>query len=455
MKILIVGAGYVGLVTGACFAEMGHQVICLDIDPKKIESLQIGKVPIYEPGLEELIIRNVNAGRLSFTTDYKKGVENALFCFLAVPTPSDEEGSCDVKHVLEAAKDIAQFMNGYKIVVVKSTVPVGTSKLVVQKIEETLVKRDSQLRFDVVSNPEFLKEGDAIGDFMKPDRIVIGLENDKVEKLMRELYKPFNLSRDRILVMDIASSEMTKYASNAMLASRISFMNELSHVCENLGADIQKVRLGMGADHRIGYAFLYSGAGFGGSCFPKDIKALRATAKKTGSPTQLLDAIETVNTRQKKVLYSKIRNYFSSKDGLQGKKLAIWGLAFKPGTDDLREAPSVVLIQDLLNAGVHLRIFDPVAMENAKKIFGDHVFIEWCKDEQEAAFGTDGIVLVTEWKQFRFVDFPALLPHMRGSVFFDGRNQYHPEEMQEYGFDYFSIGRKPFLKKALSEKTAI
>ncbi len=453
MKILVVGTGYVGLVTGACFAEMGHHVICLDIDHEKIHQLRAGKVPIFEPGLEEIVTRNVQAGRLFFTTDYAEGVSSALVCFIAVSTPASEDGSADMSYVKQCAEQIAMKMNGYKIIVNKSTVPVGTVQVVTQTINETLLKRGVQYEFDVISNPEFLKEGDAINDFMKPDRIVIGVENARGGALMQELYAPFNLSHDRILIMDPLSAEMTKYAANAMLASRISFMNEMAGICEKVGADITKVRKGIGSDKRIGYSFLYAGAGYGGSCFPKDIKALCAMAEKHAYDTPLLDAIEAVNATQKELIGNKILHYFSEK--VSGKVIAIWGLSFKPGTDDMREAPSLVLIRFLLESGAYVRLFDPVAMPKAKKMFKKSPQICWCQDEFEAAQGADAIALMTEWKQFRFVDFEKILPTMRGQAFFDGRNQYHPEEMAAKGFDYISIGQPVALASAeIIEKQA-
>jgi UDPglucose 6-dehydrogenase len=450
VKILVVGTGYVGLVTGACFAEMGHHVICLDIDREKIEKLKVGVVPIYEPGLEELVKRNAEAGRLEFTTDYTYGVTSSLVCFIAVSTPAAEEGAADLSYVECAAQQIAEKMDGYKIIVNKSTVPVGSAHLVFGIVSNVLKQRGALHEFDVVSNPEFLKEGDAINDFMKPDRIVIGTDNPRVAALMVELYAPFNLNHDRLLVMDPCSAEMTKYAANAMLATRISFMNEIAGLCERLGADISLVRKGIGSDHRIGYAFLYAGAGFGGSCFPKDVKALKATACDLGYPTPLLDAVEEVNVCQKELLGKKIEAYYSDKGGLEGKEFAIWGLSFKPGTDDMREAPALVLIRYLLKQGAFVRLFDPVAMQRAKTILKKSPQITWCRSEYEAAVGADGIALVTEWKQFRFVDFNQILPKLKGRAFFDGRNQYHPKEMAAKGFDYFSIGQAPAFTAPLT-----
>lgn len=445
MKILVVGAGYVGLVTGACFAEMGHHVICLDIDQEKVQKLKESVIPIYEPGLEEIVKRNMQAGRLEFTTDYAYGVDHALFCFIAVSTPTSATGAADLTYVQQAAKQIAEHMQGYKIIVNKSTVPVGTAKMVSDIVAATLKKKRCNYEYDVVSNPEFLKEGDAVNDFMKPDRIVIGTDNPRVAALMEELYAPFNLNHDRLIIMDPASSEMTKYAANAMLASRISFMNEIAGICEKVGADISLVRKGIGSDQRIGYAFLYAGAGYGGSCFPKDVQALIATARDLEYSTSLLDAVEQVNARQKELLGEKISAYFAPKGGLSGKTIAIWGLAFKPGTDDMREAPSLVLIRHLLKKGAYLRLYDPVAMQKAKTILKKSPQITWCRNEFEAAEGADAIALLTEWKQFRFVDFCQILPKLKGNAFFDGRNQYVPKEMAAKGFDYFSIGQPSAL----------
>lgn len=442
MDILVVGSGYVGLVTGACFAEMGHHVTCLDIDKEKIENLKKGIIPIYEPGLEELVKRNVQANRLTFTTDYTSAVKRATVCFLAVPTPMGQDGACDLTFVFQAAGQIASVMTEYKVIVSKSTVPVGTCFKIKQIVQETLEDLGLQIDFDVVSNPEFLKEGDAIHDFMKPDRIVLGVDNAHVEAIMKELYTPFNLNHDRIIVMDVLSSEMTKYAANAMLATRISFMNEISGLCEHLGADITKIRKGIGADKRIGNDFLYAGIGYGGSCFPKDIRALRKTAIDLGYKLHLVDAVDHVNERQKRSIASKIATYFHNH--LEGKTIAVWGLAFKPGTDDLREAPSLLLVEELARAGANLRLFDPVAMEKAKQLPQLAPYekqITWCYDEKESAKGADGIALVTEWKQFRFLDFPEILSQMKGRAFFDGRNQYHREEMALKGFDYISIGQ--------------
>ena len=440
MKLLIVGSGYVGLVTGACFAEMGHHVVCLDINRTKIASLQQGFIPIYEPGLEELVRRNAQANRLSFTTDYATAVAESQVCFITVDTPVTPEGDADLQYVRNVAKSIAEHMNDYRLIVNKSTVPIGTAREVARIIRDTLEKRRLSLDFDVVSNPEFLKEGNAIQDFMKPDRVVIGSESDKSTQIMKEIYAPFMLNHERMIVMDIASAELTKYAANAMLATRISFMNELAGLCEHIGADINKVRKGIGADNRIGNSFLYAGPGFGGSCLPKDIRALHNYARKQQHPLTLVEAVEAINQRQKMLLGKKIHFYYASRSGLEGKTIAILGLAFKPDTDDMREAPSLVLIQQLLKAGCDLRLYDPIASDNARKLLGTQSSITWCTNELDAAKGADAVALVTEWKQFRLLDFPALRSTMRGNAFFDGRNQYIPAEMAQHGFDYICIG---------------
>ncbi len=444
LRILVIGTGYVGLVTGSCFAEMGHYVTCLDIDKEKIESLKKGIIPIYEPGLKELVERNSKAGRIEFSTDYEKAVNENLVCFLAVPTPQEEDGSCDLKYVIKAAKQLASYMQSYKVIVNKSTVPVGTSLKVTEAVNQVLNDRNISIDFDCVSNPEFLKEGDAINDFMKPDRIILGVDNKNVENIMRELYAPFNVKDDRILVMDVLSSEMTKYAANAMLATRISFMNELSGLCEIVGADITKIRKGIGMDKRIGTDFLYAGIGYGGSCFPKDIKALKKTGLDNSYEMNLIESIDKVNEKQKRVLAKKISKYFHERGGLRGKTIAIWGLAFKPATDDLREAPSLLIIEELLLHGAYLKLFDPVAIEKAKQlpiIKNNRDQIEFCQNEFDAANGSHAIALVTEWKQFRFVDFKRIRNSMKGCAFFDGRNQYSKIEMSQKGFDYISIGQ--------------
>lgn len=440
MQILMVGTGYVGLVTGVCFAEMGHTVICLDIDAKKIENLNKGIVPIYEPGLDEIIKRNVQQKRLRFTTDYAAAVASSFVCFIAVPTPSLKDGGCDTRYVETAARQIASHMTDYRIIVNKSTVPVGTAAHVKIVIQEELEKNGLSIPFDVVSNPEFLKEGAAVQDCLKPDRIIIGSDHSKPAEILKEIYSSFTISHDKILIMDTLSAEMTKYAANAMLATRISFMNEIADICKRVGANVNEVRKGIGSDSRIGYSFLYPGAGYGGSCFPKDVRALISTAKQVGAEPLLLQASDEVNNRQKKILAKKMSHYFDSRGGLKGKTIAIWGLSFKPDTDDMREAPSLSLIEYLLREGVNLRLFDPVALNNAKKILGSHPSLTWCADEFDAATGAHAIALLTEWKQFRVVDFKPVQKKMKGIAIFDGRNQYKPLDMKSKGFDYISIG---------------
>lgn len=447
MQILMVGTGYVGLVTGSCFAEMGHSVICLDIDVKKIEQLNQGIIPIYEPGLAEIVKRNVLQKRLQFTTDYRVAVGSSQICFIGVATPSRADGSCDTQYVEMAARQIASHMSEYRVIVNKSTVPVGTAARITKVIEEELKKRGVSIPFDVLSNPEFLKEGAAVQDCLKPDRIIIGSERAKPAEMLREIYSAFTLNRDKILMMDTLSAEMTKYASNAMLATRISFMNEIADICKRVGANVNEVRKGMGADTRIGYSFLYPGAGYGGSCFPKDIRALISIAKEAGAEPFLLEAANEVNNRQKKILAKKMIHYFTQRGGLKGKTIAIWGLSFKPDTDDMREAPSLNLIESLLKQGAILRLFDPIAMNNAKKILGDHAALTWCTDEFDAATGAHAIALLTEWKQFRVVDFNPIRQKMRGIAIFDGRNQYKPLDMQSKGFDYISIGVPDHLQR--------
>ncbi len=439
MKIVILGTGYVGLVTGACFAEMGHTVVCYDIDTVKIDNLQKGFIPIYEPGLEELICRNRKAGRLSFNTDLASAMKECTICIIAVPTPSAPDGSCDLSYVLAAARSIALHMSQYCVIITKSTVPVGTSKKIREAVETHL---PHPLSFDVVSNPEFLKEGAAVSDCMKPDRLIIGCESEKAAQIMKELYKGFTLNHDRIFFMDPASAEMTKYVANAMLATRISFMNEMAGLCEKLGANIHAVRQGIGSDHRIGYHFLYAGVGYGGSCFPKDIHALEAMARSVGYSTPILHAVDSVNETQKHVLANKMRAYFKTRGGIRDKTIAIWGLSFKPDTDDVREAPAFTLIEELLSQGARLRLYDPVAIPKARaKIARPQINqITWCIDEYHAAENSDAIALLTEWKQFRFVNLDKILDKMEGKAFFDGRNQYRKEDMSLKGFHYFGIG---------------
>lgn len=455
MELLVIGAGYVGLVSGSCLAEMGHHVTCLDINQDKIDRLNNGEIPIYEPGLEEMVRRNVKAGRLCFSNDYAKAVSRSVVCFIAVDTPVTPQGYANLQYVHSVARSVAEHMDGYRVIVNKSTVPVGTAKEVSATIREILEKRGVDFDFDVVSNPEFLKEGNAIQDFMKPDRVIIGSDSPRAMSLMKEIYSPFMLSHERLIGMDIASAEMTKYAANAMLATRISFMNELAGFCELTGADINKVRKGIGADKRIGYSFLYAGSGFGGSCLPKDIRALRSHALSLGYKMELIDAVESVNLRQKHVLGNKIVNYFNDHDldgqGLNGKTIGILGLAFKPDTDDMREAASLVLIQQLLQAGANVRLFDPVSMDNARKHLPDTPSIVWCENELDVGTGSNALALITEWKQFRFLDFAELLSRMKGKAFFDGRNQYNPIEMAKRGFDYISIGQAPLLAEMVSQ----
>lgn len=452
MDILVIGTGYVGLVTGTCMAEMGHHVICLDINEDKIEKLNQGIIPIYEPGLEEMVKRNIKSERLKFSTEYEESIQASLVCFICVDTPISDDGHANLQYVKNVASSIAKYMPGYRIIVNKSTVPVGTANLVESIIQETLEKRGVQIEFDVVSNPEFLKEGNAVNDFMKPDRVIIGASNERPVAAIQEIYSPFMLSHERLIIMDIASAEMTKYAANAMLATRISFMNELSCLCEKSGADINKVRKGVGSDKRIGYQFLYAGLGYGGSCLPKDVRALRMYAQELGCEMPLINAVETVNLRQKRLLGDKILEYFEN--DIKEKTIAILGLAFKPDTDDMREAPSLVLIEQLIEAQAKLKVFDPVSMDNAKKVISYSPNIYFASNEMEAAKHADAIVLVTEWKQFRFLDFSTLKNIMKGHVFFDGRNQYQREEIVKRGFDYIGIGQKPLFAQDIALKTS-
>jgi UDPglucose 6-dehydrogenase len=439
MKITVFGSGYVGLVTGACLADVGNQVMCMDVDVEKIERLKQGIIPIYEPGLEEMIKDNREAGRLSFTTDVKEAVDFGLFQFIAVGTPPDEDGSADLRYVLAVAKSVAEHMDEYKIIVDKSTVPVGTADRVKQAVAEVLAQRDEPLEFDVVSNPEFLKEGSALDDFMKPDRIIIGTDNPRTAELLKALYAPFNRSRERVITMDIRSAELTKYAANAMLATKISFMNELANLAERLGADIEQVRHGIGSDSRIGYSFIYPGCGYGGSCFPKDVKALERTAKEMGYHAELLNAVENVNDRQKHRLFEKISAHYA--DGLQGKTFALWGLAFKPNTDDMREAPSRVLLEALIAAGATVRAYDPEALHEAKRIYGDKTGLQYCDKQTDTLNEADALVIVTEWKQFRSPDLEQLAHKLADRVIFDGRNMYEPKSVRHAGLQYYAIGR--------------
>lgn len=439
MKITIFGSGYVGLVTGACLAEVGNEVVCMDVDANKIRKLQEGIIPIYEPGLENMVKENQAEGRLRFTADVKEAVEHGLFQFIAVGTPPDEDGSADLQYVLAVAKSIGEYMNEYKVVVDKSTVPVGTADKVKATIQQTLEKLGKNVEFDVVSNPEFLKEGAALDDFMKPDRIVIGTDNPRTAELLKALYAPFNRSHERIIVMDVRSAELTKYAANAMLATKISFMNELANLAEFLGADIEHVRQGIGSDSRIGYSFIYPGCGYGGSCFPKDVKALERTAKQAGYHAELLNAVENVNNRQKQRLFEKIHAYYQG--NLQGKVFALWGLAFKPQTDDMREAPSRVLLEALIEAGASVQAYDPEALHEAQRLYDDLPGLTLCDDSREALQNADALVIVTEWKQFRSPDFVQLSAELRDKVIFDGRNMYDPSFVKRHGLSYYAIGR--------------
>ena len=438
MKIAIVGTGYVGLVSGACFAEMGVEVTCVDINEEKIKMLSEGKVPIYEPGLEEMVVRNFREGRLKFTTRLTDCLDEVEAVFSAVGTPPDEDGSADLSYVLQVAREVGQNMNHYVVLVTKSTVPVGTAQKVKAVIAEELAARKVEIEFDVASNPEFLKEGAAVKDFMSPDRVVVGVESERARKLMQRLYAPFMMTNNRILFTDIPSAEMIKYAANSMLATRISFMNDIANLCELVGADVNMVRKGIGADTRIGSKFLYPGCGYGGSCFPKDVKALIQTARQQGYEMRVLQAVEEVNERQKSVLFQKLSSHFGG--DLKGKTVALWGLAFKAETDDMREATSLVIIRQLLDAGCEVRVFDPVAMNECRRRLGDAV--TYAKDMYDAALGADALLLLPEWKQFRLPSWEVVRRTMNQPVVFDGRNIYDPEELRAGGFHYSSIGRQ-------------
>lgn len=437
MKIAIVGTGYVGLVSGTCFAEMGVDVTCVDVNKEKIERLQKGEVPIYEPGLDEMVLRNFREGRLHFTTELTSCLDEVEVVFSAVGTPPDEDGSADLSYVLAVAHEVGANMNHYLTVVTKSTVPVGTAKLVKAAIQEELDRRGVDIAFDVASNPEFLKEGAAIKDFMSPDRVVVGVESERAKALMTKLYSPFMLNNFRVIFTDIPSAEMIKYAANSMLATRISFMNDIANLCELVGADVNMVRKGIGADSRIGCKFLYPGCGYGGSCFPKDVKALIKTAEQNGYQMRVLKAVEEVNEAQKSVLFRKLNRHFDGQ--LSGKTIALWGLAFKAETDDMREATSLVTMRLLLDAGCRVRVFDPVAMNECRRRMGDRV--EYAKDMYDAALGADALILLTEWKQFRLPSWEVVRRSMNHAAVFDGRNIYSPEEMRQSGFYYESIGR--------------
>ncbi len=439
MKITIFGSGYVGLVTGACFAEVGNDVLCVDVDPRKVEMLRRGEIPIHEPGLDDLVRRNGESSRLHFTTDLAAGVAHGLFQFIAVGTPPDEDGSADLQHVRAVARSIGQHLDAYRVVVNKSTVPVGTADVVRDTIAAALAERGLEIPFSVVSNPEFLKEGAAIPDFMRPDRIIVGCDDHRATVQLRALYAPFNRNRDRLIEMDVRSAELTKYAANAMLATKISFMNEIANLAERLGADIEKVRVGIGADPRIGYHFIYPGCGYGGSCFPTDVKALEYTARSVHYEAALLQAVEAVNERQKNVLFAKLQHHFGAT--LRGRTLALWGLAFKPGTDDMREAPSRNLLEALWREGCAVRAYDPAAMTEARRIYGQRPDFELCAKPMDALTGADALVIVTEWSLFRSPDFDAIRRRLKQALIFDGRNLYDPDYMREAGFVYYAIGR--------------
>ena len=438
MNIAIVGTGYVGLVTGACFADTGVNVTCVDVDENKVEALKQGRVPIYEPGLDELVAKNYKAGRLKFTTSLEEVLNGQDVVFCAVGTPPDEDGSADLKYVLQVARTIGQHLNKYLVVVTKSTVPVGTASKIRNAINEELAKRGADVEFDVASNPEFLKEGSAIKDFMSPDRVVIGVDSDRAKAILTRLYKPFMVVNFRVIFMDIPSAEMTKYAANSMLATRISFMNDIANLCELVGADVNMVRAGIGSDNRIGRKFLYAGCGYGGSCFPKDVKALVKTASDCGYPMEVLQAVESVNERQKSILFRKLRRVFGD-EPLAGKTITLWGLAFKPETDDMREAPALVMIDLLKKAGCKVRAYDPIAMDECKRRVGDAV--TYCDNMYDALDGTEALLLLTEWKQFRLPDWNEVKRRMKRHLVIDGRNIFDAAEMTGYGFEYHCIGR--------------
>ena len=438
MRITIFGSGYVGLVTGACLADAGNHVVCVDVDERKTAMLQQGQMPIHEPGLDAVVKRNFDAGRLRFTTSAAEGVKHGQFQLIAVGTPPDEDGSADLRYVLAVARSIGEHMSEYKVVITKSTVPVGTADKVREAVKSSLAARKADVEFDTVSNPEFLKEGAAIADFMRPDRVIVGTDSARATEMMRALYEPFTHNRDRMIVMDVRSAELTKYAANAMLATKISFMNELANLAEHFGADIEDVRLGIGSDPRIGYAFIYPGAGYGGSCFPKDVQALKRSADEVGYDASILTAVESVNNRQKHVLFSKIKAHFGD---LRGKTIGLWGLAFKPNTDDMREAASRVLMEALWEAGAKVRAYDPVAMPECLRIYGERSDLKLCKSSPEVLEGADALAIVTEWREFRSPDFDAIKATLRTPAIFDGRNIYDPGRMARAGFSYYAIGR--------------
>jgi UDPglucose 6-dehydrogenase len=453
-RITVVGIGYVGLVSATCFADVGYEVVCLDIDQNKIRRLKEGSVPIFEPGLEQMVQKNNNEGRLFFTTDYQEALSQTRIVVLAVDTPTGADGRCDLRNMECAARSLADAMINDLVVVIKSTVPVGTSNHIRNLIQQRLEERGAAFAVEMVSNPEFLREGAAIHDFMHPDRVVIGVASERAEERMRDLYRPFRHPPEKFVVMDIPSSEMTKYAANTMLACRISYMNWLGRLCEATGADIESVKAGIGSDTRIGSAFLRAGIGFGGSCFPKDIKALQGMSKEKSLDCTLIHAIDMTNEEQKKVLGQKIVHYFANRGGVQDKTIAVLGLAFKPDTDDMREAPSLVLVRQLVDAGASVRLFDPIAMDNAKKLIPQSAHITWCENEWSAATEADAIALATEWPRFRTMDVRRLRTLMRGNAFFDGRNVFSPEEMARKGFDYISIGRAEASSKSEEELEA-
>ena len=439
MRVTIFGSGYVGLVTGACLADAGNHVVCVDVDENKIARLNRGEIPIHEPGLDALIRKNAEKGRITFTTDAELGVKHGVFQMIAVGTPPDEDGSAGLRYVLAVAETIGQHMNEYKIVITKSTVPVGTADKVNAKVAGTLAARGTNFEYDVVSNPEFLKEGAAIADFMKPDRVVVGTDNPRTAELLKALYDPFTRNRERMIVMDVRSSELTKYAANAMLATKISFMNELANLAERMGADIEKVRLGIGSDPRIGYAFIYPGAGYGGACFPKDVQALERSARELGYDAAVLKAVEHTNRQQKQVLFKKIAGHFDGQ--IKGRTVALWGLAFKPNTDDMREAPSRTLMEALWAAGASVRAYDPVSMAETRRIYGDRADLVLCDSGDAALEGADVLAICTEWQEFRSPDFEFIRKKLKTPVIFDGRNLYDPEFVKGQGFTYYAIGR--------------
>jgi UDPglucose 6-dehydrogenase len=441
MKLTNFGTGYVGLVTGACLAEVGHDVVCIDIDQGKIDRLNQGVLPIWEPGLDAIVARNVAEGRLRFTTDTALAVQHAAIQFIAVGTPPDEDGSADLQYVLAVAESIARHMDGYRVVINKSTVPVGTADKVSERVAAVLAERGAAITFDVVSNPEFLKEGAAVGDFLKPDRIIVGTRSAQAQALMRELYEPFNRNHERTMFMDVRSAELTKYAANAMLATKISFMNEVANMAERLGADIEEVRKGIGADPRIGYHFIYPGCGYGGSCFPKDVQALERTAAQIGYEAELLKAVEAVNRRQKATLFAKLAKQFGGEAALAGRTIAVWGLAFKPNTDDMREALSRTLIEALWAAGAKVQAFDPVAMDEARRLYGERPDFRLAADKYAALEGADALAICTEWQQFRAPDFDEMQNRLGAKVIVDGRNLYNPAKLREDGWAYQGVGR--------------